>query len=74
MDPVQLWNAIKEELRATIAQTFSYANYVETLTPVAVMENENNTLTLQLATNHEQVAEEWQEPIVLTIKHSFKRQ
>ncbi|CAM2756753.1 chromosomal replication initiator protein DnaA [Weissella confusa] len=61
MDPVQLWNAIKEELRATIAQTFSYANYVETLTPVAVMENENNTLTLQLATNHEQVAEEWQD-------------
>ena len=59
MDPIQLWNAIKEELRQTISQGFSYTNYVDTLKPLQLVENENNTVTLQLTTAYEQVASEW---------------
>lgn len=62
MDPVQLWNAIKEELRESISTGFSFANYVDTLTPLQVLENKNNTVTLHLSTNHEQVADEWLNP------------
>ena len=59
MDPIQLWNAIKEELRNSISQGFSYTNYVDTLKPLQLVENENNTVTLQLTTAYEQVASEW---------------
>ncbi|MBM7616956.1 chromosomal replication initiator protein [Weissella uvarum] len=59
MDPFQLWNAIKEDLRKTTSE-FSYATFIDSLTPVAVVENENNTVTLQLTSNHEDVAKEWQ--------------
>ncbi|MBS0948785.1 chromosomal replication initiator protein DnaA [Weissella minor] len=59
MDPIQLWNAIKEDLRKTTSE-FSFATFIDSLTPVAVVENENNTVTLQLTSNHEDVANEWQ--------------
>ncbi|MBX4173214.1 chromosomal replication initiator protein DnaA [Weissella viridescens] len=59
MDPIQLWNAIKEDLRKKTNE-FSYATYIDSLTPVAVIENDNNSVTLQLTSNHENVADEWQ--------------
>ena len=57
MDPIQLWNAIKEDLRKKTNE-FSYATYIDSLTPVAVIENDNNSVTLQLTSNHENVADE----------------
>ncbi|KAA8434230.1 chromosomal replication initiator protein DnaA [Weissella sagaensis] len=59
MDPIQLWNAIKQELRKSISQGFSFTNYVDTLNPLQLVENENNTVTLQLTTTYEPVASEW---------------
>jgi len=62
MDPVAVWNAIKKALTERIAQGFSYSNFVDTLTPLKVVENPNGTATLHLTTNHEQVATEWLDP------------
>jgi chromosomal replication initiator protein len=58
MDPLELWAAIKQALRSQIAEGFPFNTFVETLTPVTVIEKDTGT-SLQLTTTIQSVAEEW---------------
>jgi len=61
MDHIQLWDAIKEELRKTIAPGMTFESYVEGLTPLSFIESANGN-NLYLSTPHQNVAEEWSTP------------
>ncbi|KRN32163.1 chromosomal replication initiator protein DnaA [Weissella halotolerans] len=60
MDPIQVWNAIKDLLHDDVIGEFAFSTYVDSLTPVAISADENNTTVLQLTTSQEEVAKEWQ--------------
>ncbi|QIL49988.1 chromosomal replication initiator protein DnaA [Weissella coleopterorum] len=60
MDHIQLWDAIKTELRKTIGPGMSFDNFVEGLTPIQLIQTPNNSDQLYLSTAHKNVANEWQ--------------
>ncbi|MDR3189945.1 MAG: chromosomal replication initiator protein DnaA [Lactobacillaceae bacterium] len=62
MDHFQLWDAIKLELHNSIAEGFTFDTYVNSLTPVTLISNDNGTGTLYLTTTHKQVEEAWKQP------------
>ncbi|MCM0582436.1 chromosomal replication initiator protein DnaA [Weissella diestrammenae] len=61
MDHIQLWDAIKEELRQKIAPGMTFESYVEGLTPLSLVASTNGT-NLYLSTPHKNVADDWNTP------------
>ncbi len=61
MDHNQLWDAIKQNLQATVASGLTYETFVGSLTAVSFEIKDNGTGVLYLTTSHEQVAEQWQQ-------------
>lgn len=61
MDHNQLWDAIKQNLQATVASGLTYETFVGSLTAVSFEIKDNGTGVLYLTTSHAQVAEQWQQ-------------